>query len=296
MRHNEAIMQLLVASDATSADLHIMGNVTRGHWLFGKGADDTDAADVAKALADLPETCGQITVHINSMGGEVAQGVAIYNVLKSHKAHVTTVCEGFACSIASVIFMAGDERVMRDASLLMIHEAWMGARGNAKDLRKAADDLETITELSKRAYMAHATGELTREMLDQLMAEETWILPEQAVAWGLATQVDGPDDDDDDDDDEPEQSAMRALMRRLAGEPLTFHATRDEVERIAQRVAVLESAPAHYDLSDGDVARIAQAVADALAAKAAPDPDPAPEPAQEPNMSFMQRAALMYAE
>lgn len=279
MRHNEAIMQLLVASDATSADLHIMGNVTRGHWLFGKGEDDTDAVDVAKALADLPETCGQITVHINSMGGEVAQGVAIYNVLKSHKAHVTTVCEGFACSIASVIFMAGDERVMRDASLLMIHEAWMGARGNAKDLRKAADDLETITELSKRAYMAHATGELTREMLDQLMAEETWILPEQAVAWGLATQVDGPDDDDDDDDDEPEQSAMRALMRRLS-----------------QPEAVLESAQAHYDLSDGDVARIAQAVADALAAKAAPDPDPAPEPAQGPAMSFMQRAALMYAE
>lgn len=274
---NAIPMQLLVASDATSADLHILGNISSGHWLFGKGETDTDASDIAKALADLPETCSEITVHVNSMGGEVAQGVAIYNALKAHKAHVTTVCEGFACSIASVIFMAGDTRVMRDASLLMIHNAWMSARGDSADLRKAADDLDTITELSKRAYMSHATEALTREMLDELMDSETWILPEQAVEWGLATEVDEPDDDDD----EPEQSAMRALMRKVT-EP-------------AAETLVAEMAP--VELSDEVVARIAQAVADAMAThpELAPEPEPEPEPAQQ-SKSFMQRAALLFAD
>ena len=270
MTRGIAPMQLLVASDSTRADLHIMGNITSGHWLFGKAENDTDASDVAKALADLPATCGEICVHINSMGGEVAQGVAIYNALKGHSAHVTTVCEGFACSIASVIFMAGDDRIMRNASLLMVHEAWISARGSARQLHKAADDLETITELSKRAYMEHATGELTRERLDQLMAEETWILPEQAVAWGLATEYDAPGDGED----EPEQSAMLSLMARLSAPP-------------AQAATVAPS------LSDEDVERIAQAVAVALVPQAsAPDPD---EPLDPQHKSFMQRAALLFA-
>lgn len=272
MKHNVP-MQLYVASDAMSADLHIMGDISRGGW-FGKSETDTDAGDVAKALADLPPTCDEITVHINSMGGEVAQGVAIYNALKAHKAHVTTVCEGFACSIASVIFMAGDERVMRDASLLMIHEAWIYTGGNAKKLRKAADDLETVTELSKRAYMAHATDELTREKLDQLMAEETWILPEQAVAYGLATCIESAGEDE-----QPEQSAMRALMRKVTEGPRT--------------VAVAE---VHPQL---DAHEVAEHIVELLRQFEQPEPEqesePEPEPEPEPT-SFMQRAARMFAE
>ena len=284
---NAIPMQLLVASDATSADLHILGDVTKGVLTFFgrvKPDDATDASDVAKALADLPETCREITVHINSMGGEVAQGVAIYNALKGHGAHVTTICEGFACSIASVIFMAGDTRIMRDASLLMIHNAWMYASGSSADLRKAADDLETITELSKRAYMSRATDKLTREMLDELMDAETWILPEQAVEWGLATEVDGPDDDDEDDDGLPEQSAMRSLMRRLSEPQASFLTNESE----------------GFELTDETVERVAQAVAQVLAKQAPPDggePEPKPAKATAPKTkSFMQRAALLFAE
>ena len=79
----------------------------------------------------------EIEVHINSNGGAVSEGLAIYNVLKNSKAKVTTYCDGFACSPASVIFMAGDERVMNGASLLMIHDAWTYGQGNAAELRKA---------------------------------------------------------------------------------------------------------------------------------------------------------------
>lgn len=268
--HNAIPMQLLVASDATSADLHILGNVSSGSGWFGMKEDtDTDAIDVAQALAGLPDTCTEVTVHINSMGGEVSQGVAIYNALKASKAHVTTVCEGFACSVASVIFMAGDTRIMRNASLLMVHEAWMRATGDAKGLRKAADDLDTITELSKRAYMEHATDALTREKLDRLMAEETWILPEQALEYGLATEVETAGEDED----EPEQSAMCALMRRVT-EPMALTNTFEV---------------AGFDVSDESVERIAQAIAEKLARHKG-------EPAPDTPQTFMQRAARMFAD
>lgn len=276
-------MQLLVASDATSADLHIMGNITSGSLWFGKAETDTDASDIAQALADLPDTCTQITVHVNSMGGDVAQGIAIYNALKAARQHVTTVCEGFACSIASVVFMAGQERIMRNASLLMVHEAWIRTQGDAKELRKTADNLETITELSKRAYMEHATDALTREMLDQLMADETWILPEQALEWGLATKVDATEGDK-----QPEQSAMLALMRRLT-EP---------------RGELLVAEVSAFDVSEQSVRQIADSVIHALEQmQSKPDPEPEPEPETEPEpepeqqaMSFFQRAALMFAD
>jgi ATP-dependent protease ClpP protease subunit len=266
-------VQLLVQSDETSADLHIMGNIYGGFWKYD---DEVSANDIAQALAALPETCQQVTVHINSMGGDVSHGVAIYNALRTHRAHVTTVVEGFACSIASVIFMGGDERVMRDASLLMIHNAWMYTGGNAKELRKAADDLDTITELSKRAYMARAKEELTRELLDQLMDAETWILPERAVELGLADVAELVGEGDG-----PEQSAMDALVRQLT-RPC---ATNVKVEQIV--------------FDDEATNRIASEVARQLTALAPSnggvEPSDVTGPEPERPKSFMQRAALMYA-
>ena len=206
-------MQLMVETKDHRAELHINGDITKGFKFFGttfKSDSDVDYNDVAEALADLPEDIDEITVHINSYGGEVAEGVAIYNALRAAKAKVTTVCEGFACSIASVIFMAGEERVMRDSSLLMLHNASMPANGDANAHRKAADDLDVITELSKTAYLRHATEELTREKLTEIMDEETWVTPEQALDWGLATEVDAPSDEE-----EPSQSARVLVARSL---------------------------------------------------------------------------------
>ena len=192
MTIQEIPMQLVVEASERKADLYINGDITRGFQWFGFDmGQDSDVAyqDVVEALADLPEDVSDIYVHINSYGGEVAEGVAIYNALRSSSAKVTTVCEGFACSIASVIFMAGEDRIMRDSSLLMLHNASMGAHGDAQALRKAAEDLDVITELSKTAYLSHATESLTRERLTEVMDHETWVLPEQALEWGLCTEV-----------------------------------------------------------------------------------------------------------
>lgn len=232
-------MQLMVETKEHRADLHINGDITKGFQLFGMDfGQETDVSyqDVVEAMGDLPEEVTEICVHINSYGGEVAEGVAIYNALRSFDGGVTTVCEGFACSIASVIFMAGNERIMRDSSLLMLHNASMPAHGDANAHRKAADDLDVITELSKTAYLNHSKGDLTREKLTEIMDAETWITPEQALEWGLATEVDKPSDDD-----EPTQSARALVMQRLTQEPRTkvvaqVNFTQEQVDEVVSRI------------------------------------------------------------
>lgn len=165
-----------------SATLSIYGDITSYRW----DESDVTSYNLSRQLEELKDV-DQIDVFINSYGGEVAEGLAIYNALKRHKAKIRTVCDGFACSIASVIFMAGDERVMNEASLLMIHNAWTYASGNAEGLRKAADDLEKITQASVEAYKAHSS--LEEEEIKKLMDAETWILPDEAMDYGFATSV-----------------------------------------------------------------------------------------------------------
>lgn len=166
------------------ASINIYGDITSWAWEDG---EDMSAAILSKQLAALGDDVARINVYINSYGGEVAEGLAIYNALKRHKAKVVTYCDGFACSIASVIFMAGDERIMNDSSLLMIHNAWTWGEGNAEQLRKQADDLDKITQASVIAYKAHST--LSEEEIKDLMDKETWILPEEALEYGFATDI-----------------------------------------------------------------------------------------------------------
>lgn len=128
----------------------------------------------------------KISVHVNSYGGEVGEGLAIYNELSEFE-DCETVCTGFAASIASVIFQAGKRRVMRPSSLLMIHNAWTLAAGNADELRKTADDLDTITEASVKAYMSRAT--VSEYEIKALMDKESWITPATAVELGLCDAV-----------------------------------------------------------------------------------------------------------
>ena len=162
-------------------DIQIYGDITSWEWFDS----DVSSYTLSKQIEGLE--CDVINVYINSYGGEVAEGLAIYNQLKRHKAKVKTVCDGFACSAASVIFMAGDERVMSTASLLMIHNAWTYASGNAKELRKQADDLDTITQASINAYMQEVN--ITEEELRQMLDNETWISPQEAIEKGFITSI-----------------------------------------------------------------------------------------------------------
>lgn len=197
--------QLAMSDDATQAEIFILGDVCE--WAIEPWGE-MDAPLLSKKLQEMPEGVESIAVHINSYGGSVKEGVAIHNMLKAHPAQVTTICEGMACSIASVIFMAGDRRVMREASELMVHNAWACAVGNASELRKAADDLEKHNELSVRAYMARVS--ITEQELRALMDAETWVTAQEALEWGFATEVDGA---------EPEGGAMASARPAQAAGP-----------------------------------------------------------------------------
>lgn len=171
--------------ESKSADINIFGDITS--WDIEEFGE-MSAHTLSKQLEELNDV-DTINVHISSYGGEVKEGLAIYNALKNHKAKIKTYCDGFACSIASVIFMAGDERIMSKSSALMIHNAWMFASGNANDLRKQADDLDKITKLSIEAYLEHVN--ISEEELKQMLDEETWLLYDECLDYGFATSVIG---------------------------------------------------------------------------------------------------------
>ena len=184
-------------------NIQIYGDITSWEWF------DTDVSSytLSKQIEGLE--CDQINVYINSYGGEVAEGLAIYNQLKRHKAKVKTICDGFACSAASVVFMAGDERVMSTASLLMIHNAWTYASGNAKELRKQADDLEKITQASINAYMQEVN--ITEEELRQMLDDETWISPQEAIEKGFITSI-----VNEKEAEQVSQSVKKSLIKMIA--------------------------------------------------------------------------------
>lgn len=163
------------------AVLNIYGDITSYPW----GERDVSAYNLVQELDKI--NADVIEVYINSYGGECAEGIAIYNALKRHKAKIKTYVDGFACSIASVIAMAGDERYMYPTSLLMIHNAWTMTAGNANDLRKEADTLETITESSIKAY--ESVANISREEIKALMDAETWLTANEALEKGFITDI-----------------------------------------------------------------------------------------------------------
>lgn len=194
-----------LAKQENVAEIDIYGDITSWPWeMFG----EMSAHNLSKQLREMDDV-DQINVHIASYGGEVKEGVAIYSALRNHKAKVVTYCDSMACSIASVIFMAGDERVMSHAGELMIHNAWTSASGNAAELRKQAEDIEKINDMSVQAYMSRVNIE--EDDLRALMDAETWITAREAVDMGFATRIETFDKDDG-----PSQSVRQSVMEAIA--------------------------------------------------------------------------------
>ena len=178
-------------------DLYIYGDVeSDGYsWFWEQTIEsETSANHFRDELNNHPNTT-QINIYINSYGGSVFEGTAIYNQLKRHPAHKTVYVDGFACSIASVIAMAGDEVIMPRNTLMMIHNMWMDVRGSAVELRKAADDLDRINEAGRAAYLEKAGDKLTPELLAQMEDDETWLTAEQCIQYGLADRFADQDAD-----------------------------------------------------------------------------------------------------
>ncbi|MGA0112601.1 MAG: head maturation protease, ClpP-related [Chthoniobacterales bacterium] len=143
----------------------------------------------AKAfIADLKKLSGQhLHLRINSVGGSVVEGTAIYNALRRHKGGLTVHVEALAASMASVVAMAGEEVAIADNALLMIHNPWSMSMGDADDLRKEADVLDKLKSTLVNAYK-RKTG-MDADEISDMMNEETWLGAEEAVALGFADYI-----------------------------------------------------------------------------------------------------------
>ncbi|WP_193708399.1 head maturation protease, ClpP-related [Alkalibaculum sporogenes] len=165
--------------DDDTTEVSIFGDITSWRWI----ESDVSAFSFKKEL-DAVET-PNIDVHIDSYGGEVAEGLAIYNMLKNSGKNVTTIVDGFACSIASVIFMAGSKRIMNTGSLLMWHNPWTYTAGNANELEKEIAGLRKMEESSIKIYKEGSN--LEESTIKDIMDAETWITEDEALEWGIAT-------------------------------------------------------------------------------------------------------------
>lgn len=247
-------MQLMRSERGDTAELYVYGDICEGAhvWnMFGLETG-TDSVELVQALTSLPNAVKAVDVHINSYGGDCSEGVAIHNALKGCGRRVTTYVDGFACSAASVVFMAGSERVMGPASMLMVHDPWMDATGNADELRHAAESLDAVGAASRAAYLDGTA--VDAGWLDSAMRAETWLTAEDALDAGLCTRVESA---------EAERPAAAARVS----------------ERVAE--ALREGPVAHVDLrlSDEQVDRIAGRALELLAGAGDDAPEDAePEP------------------
>lgn len=169
-----------IRAAASSAEILIYDEI----GAFGVSAKQF--AEDLKALGAVTT----ITLRINSPGGSVFDGIAIYNALKRHTARKVVTIDGLAASIASVVAMAGDEIVMPENAMLMIHDPSGVVIGTAPDMRAMADALERIKGGLVAAYR-DKTGK-PETVIQQLMAEETWMTAAEAVALGFADRVEKP--------------------------------------------------------------------------------------------------------
>lgn len=159
------------------ADIYIYDEI--GFW----GVTAKQFVSELNALGDITH----INLHINSPGGDVFEGIAIFNSLKNQGATITVYVDGVAASMASVIAMAGDTVIMPENAFMMIHKPWGFSGGDAEDMRSYADLLDKVESVLLPAY-AQKTGKTTDEIA-AMLADETWMSGAECLAHGFADQV-----------------------------------------------------------------------------------------------------------
>lgn len=174
------------AKKGTVAEVFIYDQI--GQNFFGEGVGAESFIQDLKAL-NL-QSGDELVVRINSPGGNVFEGVAIHNYLRTLKAKVTVVVDGVAASIASVVAMAGDRIEMPQNAMMMIHNPMVLAIGNATELREAADMLDQVRDSMATSYLRRVKA--SKEDLYAMLDAETWFTAEQAVAQGFADAVSEP--------------------------------------------------------------------------------------------------------
>lgn len=164
-----------------TAEMYLYADIGDSGW--GSGISARQVIDELKALGKIDA----LNVRINSIGGDVFDGNAIYNALSRHPARIIVDIDGMAASIASVIAMAGDEIRIAKNAMMMIHDPWAMAAGSADDLRKRADLLDQAKTGLVSAYADRTKADAGK--ISEMMSDETWFTAAEAVEFGLADTV-----------------------------------------------------------------------------------------------------------
>lgn len=163
------------------ADVYIFGDIVPFEFFEG----DVSAYGIIQQIKNLD--VDRINVHVDSYGGAVSEGWAIYNALKNHPAKVVTYGDGFVASAALFPFMAGEERYASNLSAYYFHQVMVSASGYAHELRAAADVADLLTEIGRKAFTENTA--MTEEEIGKLMESESWLTPSEALEKGIATAI-----------------------------------------------------------------------------------------------------------
>ena len=174
------------AKAGNKAELLIYGEIS-SFLFWGDETTPKEVDDMLKAIGDVSE----LSVRINSPGGEVFAGMAIYSMLKRHKATVTAYIDGLAASISSVIPLAADKIVMMRGGMLMVHKPMGGIRGATADEMRAQANLLDKIEGEMRALYSAKTGMSDDDVKDILSGGDTWYTADEALAAGFIDEIEG---------------------------------------------------------------------------------------------------------
>lgn len=194
-----------ITQQAREADIYIFGDITTYPYKPG----DHSAGSLVREIQELDADV--INVHIDCYGGSVKEGWGIYNALKHCKAQVNTYADGFVASAALYPFLAGEQRIASAVSAFFLHEASGSGYGYASDLRKAADDVEKMTEIGIQAFV-ETTGNSEEKILE-LMQKESWLDPKEALQLKIATAISAEEVADN-----YSQSIRADIVQRLIGQ------------------------------------------------------------------------------
>ncbi|WP_300924841.1 head maturation protease, ClpP-related [uncultured Clostridium sp.] len=170
-------------NEANNQELYFYGDIVSDAW--GKWSDEDKCPnDVLEVLNSIDDS-KDLNIYINSGGGSVYAGLAIYNQLKRKKCNKIVRVDGLAASIASVIMLAGDKVIIPKTAQTMIHDPWMGVWGgfNAAEFRKMADDLEACSETILNVYAENLKEGISVDEIKEMMHEETWLTGEKAAKY-----------------------------------------------------------------------------------------------------------------
>lgn len=220
--------KISVNNKAEIPELYVLDDIGPS-WLGMVGAKD-----FSRELANLRKE-KEIDVRINSAGGMVFEGFAIYNLLKDHPAKINMKIDGYAASIASVVAMAGDTITLGENAFLMIHDPWMIAAGTASEFRSQADTLDQLRDKIASVYASRSGRDATE--FAAMMAEETWIDADRAVELGLADTI------------EPNKAIVNSIRPR----GFAFNSIPDSIMQSASLGALLNAAIRDIEEDQNDV-------------------------------------------